>query len=75
MPLRCCSYGVLLVVDPEDDYHPLEIAKLQADITSTGLSLVMFVDWYNSDVADKVGFFDENTKTWWTPITGCVGCE
>ena len=27
-------------------------------------------DWYNDEIINKIRFFDENTKQWWTPLTG-----
>ena len=30
----------------------------------------MIGDWYNEDLIHKIKFFDENTKRWWTPVTG-----
>lgn len=35
-----------------------------------GLSLVVFADWYNSEVMKKIRFYDENTRQWWMPDTG-----
>ncbi|XP_064467779.1 membrane-bound transcription factor site-1 protease-like isoform X2 [Ornithodoros turicata] len=64
------NYGTLLLVDPEEEYFPEEIAKLRKDVEATGLSLVVFADWYNTSVMRKVKFFDENTRQWWVPDTG-----
>ena len=38
-------YGVLIVADPEDTFHNLEISKLQDDILNHGLSLLVLADW------------------------------
>ena len=49
LPWTCVdadNYGVLLVVDPEDEYHPAEIQRLHEDVFDRGLSLVLFADWY-----------------------------
>lgn len=27
-------------------------------------------DWYNTEVIEKIRFFDDNTRQWWTPLTG-----
>ncbi len=35
-----------------------------------GLSLIVFADWYNVSVIKAAKFFDENTRRWWSPITG-----
>ena len=53
--------GTLLVVDPEEEFFPEEIAKLQRDVEG-GLSLIVFADWYNVSVMRKVKFYDENTR-------------
>jgi len=37
---------------------------------SLGLSLIVFADWYNTTVMEKVKFYDENTRQWWLPDTG-----
>ncbi|AED92735.1 Subtilisin-like protease SBT6.1 [Arabidopsis thaliana] len=72
-PLTCFDaqqYGTLLMVDLEDDYFPEEIEKLRDDVINTGLGLVVFAEWYNVDTMVKMRFFDDNTRSWWTPVTG-----
>ncbi|RAL53760.1 hypothetical protein DM860_004231 [Cuscuta australis] len=72
-PLTCFDarhYGTLLLVDLEDEYFGEEIKKLRDDVINTGLSVVVFADWYNVDTMVKMRFFDDNTRSWWTPITG-----
>lgn len=64
------QYGALLMVDLEEEYYPEEIAKLQRDIRVEGLGLVVFGEWYNVDTMAKMKFFDDNTRSWWTPVTG-----
>jgi membrane-bound transcription factor site-1 protease len=71
-PLTCVdlhAYGALLVVDSEDEFAPAEIAAVR-DAVDHGLALVVAADWYNTDVMTALRFFDENTKQWWTPVTG-----
>lgn len=71
-PFTCfdaSQYGTLLIVDPEEEYFPEELAKLKRDV-DMGLSLVIFADWYNATVMKKVKFYDENTRQWWMPDTG-----
>ncbi len=58
------------MVDLEEEYYPEEIAKLQRDIRVEGLGLVVFGEWYNVDTMAKMKFFDDNTRSWWTPVTG-----
>eukprot|EP00898_Chlorokybus_atmophyticus_P007485 jgi/Chlat1/7738/Chrsp66S07212 len=72
-PFTCFDardYGVLMLVDLEDEYHPDEIVKLQVDVVVHGLSVMVFADWYNVDTMVKMRFFDDNTRSWWTPATG-----
>ncbi|CAN4121599.1 unnamed protein product [Withania somnifera] len=65
-------YGTLLVdlEDLEDEYFPEEIKKLRDDAINSGLSVVVFADWYNVDTMVKMRFFDDNTRSWWTPVIG-----
>ncbi|KAJ7973865.1 Subtilisin-like protease SBT6.1 [Quillaja saponaria] len=72
-PLTCFDarqYGTLLLVDLEDEYFAEEIEKLRDDVINTGLGLVVFAEWYNVDTMVKMRFFDDNTRSWWTPVTG-----
>ena len=63
------QYGALLMVDLEEEYYPEEIAKLEQDVKE-GLGLIVFAEWYNVDTMVKMRFFDDNTRSWWTPVTG-----
>lgn len=54
-------YATLLIVDPEEEFFPDEILKLNKDIDN-GLSVIVFADWYNTTVMKKIKFFDENTR-------------
>ncbi|XP_027358278.1 subtilisin-like protease SBT6.1 isoform X3 [Abrus precatorius] len=72
-PLTCFDarqYGTLLLVDLEDEYFAEEIEKLRDDVINTGLGLAVFAEWYNVDTMVKMRFFDDNTRSWWTPVTG-----
>ncbi len=64
------KYGVLLLVDAEDEYMAEEILKIREDVLVHGLSVVVFADWYNLDILDLTDFFDESTRRNWHPITG-----
>ena len=57
------------MVDLEEEYYPEEIAKLEQDVKE-GLGLIVFAEWYNVDTMVKMRFFDDNTRSWWTPVTG-----
>uniref|UniRef100_A0A0D9WM86 Uncharacterized protein n=1 Tax=Leersia perrieri TaxID=77586 RepID=A0A0D9WM86_9ORYZ len=72
-PLTCfdaSNYGTLLMVDLEDEYFDEEIQKLRDDVVHKGLGVAVFAEWYHVDTMVKMTFFDENTRSWWTPITG-----
>ncbi|XP_027072249.1 subtilisin-like protease SBT6.1 [Coffea arabica] len=72
-PFTCFDaqhYGTLMLVDLEDEFFTEEIKKLREDVINTGLGLVVFADWYNVDTMVKMRFFDDNTRSWWTPVTG-----
>ncbi|TYJ32297.1 hypothetical protein E1A91_A05G026100v1 [Gossypium mustelinum] len=72
-PFTCfdaSNYGTLLLVDLEDEYFQEEIEKLRDDVINTGLGLAVFAEWYNVDTMVKMRFFDDNTRSWWTPVTG-----
>ncbi|KAG0631776.1 hypothetical protein M758_1G278300 [Ceratodon purpureus] len=72
-PLTCfdaTQYGTLLMVDLEDEYYSEEIEKLQDDVKMKGLGLIVFADWYHVETMVKMKFFDDNTRSWWTPATG-----
>ncbi|KAF6135723.1 hypothetical protein GIB67_028579 [Kingdonia uniflora] len=71
-PLTCFDaqqYGTLLMVDLKDEYFQEEIEKLIDDILNAGLGVVEFAEWYNVDTMVKMRFYDDNTRSWWTPIT------
>ncbi|CAN6179206.1 unnamed protein product [Urochloa humidicola] len=72
-PLTCfdaSNYGTLLMVDLEDEYFDQEIQKLRDDVVHKGLGVAVFAEWYHVGTMVKMTFFDENTRSWWTPITG-----
>ncbi|XP_030372452.1 membrane-bound transcription factor site-1 protease [Scaptodrosophila lebanonensis] len=72
-PYSCFNaseYGTLLIVDPEEEFFDDEIVSLESYIYDTGLSIIVFADWYNTTVMKKIKFFDENTRQWWIPDTG-----
>jgi membrane-bound transcription factor site-1 protease len=64
------NYGTLLIIDTEEEFHQTEIEKIHEAVTSKGLSLIVFADWYNSTVIKNAKFYDENTRKWWIPVTG-----
>lgn len=72
-PATCFNasyYGALLIVDSENEFYDAEIDKLEADVKERGLGLVIFADWFNAATAASLRFFDDNTRSWWTPPVG-----
>ncbi|CAH8606721.1 unnamed protein product [Heterobilharzia americana] len=64
------NYGTLILIDPEEEFHPQEVKKLFIDVMEYGLSLIVFADWYNTSVMHSLRFFDTNTRRVWSPDTG-----
>ncbi|EDV97999.1 membrane-bound transcription factor site-1 protease [Drosophila grimshawi] len=72
-PYTCFNpleYGVLLIVDPEEEFFDEEIMSLEHYVYEKGLSVIVFADWYNTTVMRHIKFFDENSRQWWIPDTG-----
>ncbi|XP_064544893.1 membrane-bound transcription factor site-1 protease isoform X2 [Drosophila montana] len=72
-PYTCFNpleYGVLLIVDPEEEFFDDEISSLEHYVYENGLSVIIFADWYNTTVMRHIKFFDENSRQWWIPDTG-----
>ncbi|KAM3185727.1 hypothetical protein ACTXT7_005788 [Hymenolepis weldensis] len=72
-PLTCfdaSKYGTLMIVDPEEEFWPVEVFKLEKDVKEKGLSLLVFGGWYNTSVLSTLKFYDSNNKRLWMPITG-----
>lgn len=64
------QYGTLLLIDLEDEYFQEEIEKLRDDVMNYGLGLAVFAEWYNVHTMVRMRFFYDNTRSWWTPVTG-----
>jgi membrane-bound transcription factor site-1 protease len=47
-----------------------EIQKLRKDVEEAGLNVIIFAEWYNVASMMHMKFFDDNTRSWWTPVTG-----
>ena len=47
-----------------------EIEKLSRDVGELGLNVIVFGEWYNVELMGALKFFDDNTRSWWTPATG-----
>jgi membrane-bound transcription factor site-1 protease len=62
-------YGAVLVVEPEDYYYVEELDALWAAVRG-GTALVVVADWYDTSIMANIGFTDDNTGTYWSPVTG-----
>ncbi|EFC47310.1 subtilisin-like serine peptidase [Naegleria gruberi] len=67
------KYSTLMIVDSEEEFTEKEREKLKEDVQVYGLSVAVFADWYSVPIMKHIKFFDDNTYTVWTPITG--GCN
>jgi membrane-bound transcription factor site-1 protease len=73
VPYSCIdlrNYGVLLVMDPEDEFFEQEIQAVHSAVISSEISLIVIADWYELELMKSLRFFDENTRQWWVPVTG-----
>ena len=73
-PLTCLDtkmnqYSILFIVDPEEEFFPPEIESLKKAVEN-GLNLMIFADWFNATLIQKVQFLDDNTGKLWYPETG-----
>lgn len=64
------QYGVVLLVDPEEEYFHDEIVALQQAIKYENVSLLVFADWYDDEVLNTMDMFDTSTLSNWHAITG-----
>ncbi|CAI5724931.1 unnamed protein product [Peronospora farinosa] len=62
--------GVMLVVDPEEDFCRDESVALQAAVKFLNVSLIVFADWYDNRLLDSLELFDMTTLSKWHAITG-----
>jgi hypothetical protein len=63
-------YGILLITDSEEILTEEEINKLENDVRTHSLSLLLIADWYDEITLRESHFFDDNTHSEWYPITG-----
>lgn len=66
-PFTCFDaqrYGTLMLVDSEEEYYSEEVHKLQADVAELGMGLLVFGEWYNRAMMEKMRFYDDNTRSW-----------
>ena len=54
-------YGALLLIDPEEPYHPTEARKLVEDVTRRGLGLLVAADWHDPALMRQLRYTDEHT--------------
>ena len=63
-------YGAVLIVDSEDEFFPAEVEKMERDVRELGLGLVVFADWFSAAGIAGAAFFDDNTRSQWSAVTG-----
>lgn len=63
------SYGALLVIDTEDFFAPEEIAKVESLVREKGMGLIVASEWYNSGLMHSIRLEDDNTRSWWMPVS------
>ncbi|KAF4320374.1 hypothetical protein BBO99_00003995 [Phytophthora kernoviae] len=68
--LDLSKYGVVMVVDPEEEFFRDEIVALQAAIKYSNVSLIVFADWYDDRLLNTLSLFDTSTLSKWRAITG-----
>ncbi|RLN96703.1 hypothetical protein BBJ28_00006509 [Nothophytophthora sp. Chile5] len=64
------KYGVVMIVDPEEEFFRDEIVALQAAVKYSNVSLIVFADWYDDRMLDSLALFDTSTLSKWHAITG-----
>ncbi|KAE9046653.1 Membrane-bound transcription factor site-1 protease [Phytophthora rubi] len=64
------KYGVVMIVDPEEEFFRDEIVALQAAIKYSNVSLIVFADWYDNRMLNSLELFDTSTLSKWHAITG-----
>jgi membrane-bound transcription factor site-1 protease len=40
------------------------------DVGTHGLGLLLFPEWYSVKSMSRMHFYDDNTRSWWVPVTG-----
>jgi membrane-bound transcription factor site-1 protease len=68
--VNAALYSTLVIADPEDEFAEFERQKFRTDVVQLGLSVLVLADWYSVPMIKSLRFFDENTHSWWTPVTG-----
>ncbi|GLE04440.1 hypothetical protein PINS_up013382 [Pythium insidiosum] len=68
--LDLALYGVVLLVDPEEEFFADEIAALTRAIKYDNVSLLVFADWFDPRVLDTLAMYDTSTLSEWRPVTG-----
>ncbi|KAF0703780.1 Aste57867_7538 [Aphanomyces stellatus] len=63
-------FGLLLIVDPEEPWHALEIARVHHAVESYGVSVFVVADWFSRETMAAMHFWDANTLSTWVPIVG-----
>ncbi|XRB20494.1 membrane-bound transcription factor site-1 protease [Pseudoscourfieldia marina] len=64
------SYSALILADTEEEFYPEEVEKLRRDVVEDKLDLIVLAEWFNVEQMRRLRFYDDNTRSWWTPPVG-----
>ena len=64
------NYGALLIVDPEEMFSQREIDKLEYDVIKSGLSVIVFADWFDLEMIEKNTYYNTAHLETRKPIIG-----
>lgn len=71
--LSCVSleqYGVVMMVDPEEEFFAEEESALRQALKYSNVSLIVLADWFDEAFIDSMEMFDTSTLSRWHAVTG-----
>jgi len=64
------NYASLLIIDPEEMFSQREIEKIEYDVIKSGLSLIIFADWFDLAMIEKNTYYNTAQLETRKPIIG-----
>lgn len=64
------QYGVVMMIDPEEEFFDEEITAIRDAIKYSNVSLVILADWFDAQAINAMEMFDTSTLSHWHAITG-----
>ena len=64
------NYVALLIIDPEEMFSQKEIEKIEYDVIKTGLSLIIFADWFDVSMIEKNTYYNSAKFESLKPVIG-----